>query len=306
MGFYITSGVLAFFYWHLRPIIEAGRLFKVYSPLYRLDDDATPYATNKSEYVEIYHKKIVKTYKVRPVIYDDPMDKDEMWEFLEDTYEYRESLIRAAQTSGKVDKYLLECIVYALIATGYATWIPNEYDSHSGHIELKDREKSFSDKKFLTAVMKIIHSRYKEIQVANGYFFGVVHKDFARIDAGNRLFKKSEELVPALSKYGYLLEVENRKTGAVKVLTIGEFLDHCRALVPEILDRIKGIGELNAEDLWKASMDINHRLSIQFTVDDVERELGIFHMTHGGTPEDAANRKKMMKDYHIKRDDLDN
>ena len=53
-------------------------------------------------------------------------------------------------------------------------------------------------------------------------------------------------------------------------------------------------------------MDINHRVSVRYTVDDVERELAIFAITHGVSKEDAVARKAMMKAFKIDRDDLDN
>ena len=41
-------------------------------------------------------------------------------------------------------------------------------------------------------------------------------------------------------------------------------------------------------------------------MDDVERELAIFELTHGNTKKDAAGRKEMMKKFKIRREDLDN
>ena len=47
----ISAGMLAFFYKHMRPIIEAGKLYKIFSPLYALDDKDHPFVANKSEMV---------------------------------------------------------------------------------------------------------------------------------------------------------------------------------------------------------------------------------------------------------------
>ena len=53
-------------------------------------------------------------------------------------------------------------------------------------------------------------------------------------------------------------------------------------------------------------MDINNRISVQYTFDYVKRELEIFNITHGTSKDDAAKRKAMMKAYKINREDLDN
>ena len=66
------------------------------------------------------------------------------------------------------------------------------------------------------------------------------------------------------------------------------------------------VGELNGEQLYDTTLDINNRVSIQYTVEDVERELAIFEMTHGNTKQNANDRKALMKKYKIKREDLDN
>ena len=66
------------------------------------------------------------------------------------------------------------------------------------------------------------------------------------------------------------------------------------------------VGELNADELRKTALDINHRVSARYNVDDVERELAIFAITHGVSKEDAVARKAMMKAFKIDRDDLDN
>ena len=66
------------------------------------------------------------------------------------------------------------------------------------------------------------------------------------------------------------------------------------------------MGELDGKELRQTTLDINHRISVQYTIEDVEWELDIFNMTHGDSKTDLLRRKKMMKEYKIKREDLDN
>ena len=69
---------------------------------------------------------------------------------------------------------------------------------------------------------------------------------------------------------------------------------------------IKFVGELRGDELRATTLDINHRISVQYTLEDVERELEIFNMTHGSGKNDVVKRKKMMKAFKIRREDLDN
>ena len=58
--------------------------------------------------------------------------------------------------------------------------------------------------------------------------------------------------------------------------------------------------------MFKTALDINNRVSIQYTVEDAEREMEIFRKLHGNGKKDMEARKKMMSEYKIARDDLDN
>ena len=111
--------------------------------------------------------------------------------------------------------------------------------------------------------------------------------------------------MPFYQKYGLKLTVKENDKQEIK-MTIGEFLDMCTKYTPKILTRFKGLGELNGKQLRQTTLDINNRISVQYTVEDVERELAIFDLTHGASKKNAADRKEMMKKYKIKREDLDN
>ena len=96
--------------------------------------------------------------------------------------------------------------------------------------------------------------------------------------------------------YGYEIVVEEKGKSPV-TMTIGEFWDSASKDVSKIIDRFKGVGEINAEDVFKASLDINNRISVQYTMEDVEKELEIFNIVHGPLKKDVEKRKKMMKEY---------
>lgn len=288
--------MLTFFYTYMRPIIEAGKLFKVYSPLYSLEDKDHPFVANKTEMVELYHKKIVKTYKIKLDGDKDYLSKSELYDFLTDTYDYRENLIRAARESGNVNKFLVESIIAYLTLFGI---VKNEND-------YKDINETFKNQKFIKSIMSKIQKKYKEIIVDNtGRFSGVADGKRVIIKVGKRFFRKTSDLIPIYLKYGYEITVKEKDKPEVK-MTIGEFLDNCMKLTPKIKTRFKGLGELNGDQLFSTTLDINNRVSVQYTVDDVERELAIFELTHGNSKKSAENRKKMMKEYKINRDDLDN
>lgn len=295
-GYFISAGILAFFYTHMRGIIEAGKLYKVYSPLYSLNDKEYKFAADKSDLIKIYHKKIVKNYKIKPINDKSYMSKDEFKEFLLDTYDYRDTLIRASKESGKINKFFLERIIANLTLTGVI----------SDETNYMDNEVAFSNQKLIKTIMSDIQKKYKEVVVdKTGRFYGPVEGKFTSIKIGGRFYKKTADLIPVYKKYGYKLIVEENSKAPVE-MTIGEFLDACCKLTPEIAHRFKGLGEINHNELNETTMEINNRSSILYTIDDVERELEIFNMIHGGSKKNIQDRRDLMKTYKIKREDLDN
>lgn len=66
------------------------------------------------------------------------------------------------------------------------------------------------------------------------------------------------------------------------------------------------MGELNGDQLKQTTLDINHRVSVRYTIDDAEEALRILTLTHGSSKESAQGRKELMRIFKINRDDLDN
>ena len=200
-GAYISSGILAFFYKYYRPIIEAGKVYKVFSPLYALADKEHPYVANKAEMVQLYHEKIMKNYKIRIKGYDKFMSKNEIYDFLMDTYDYRENLIRVAKDMGNVNKFLIESIIAYLVLAGIVR-SADDYD---------DLKETFKNQKFIKYLMCNIQKKFKEITLDDGTILsGVIDGKFCSVNVSNRFIRKTTGLIPVISEYGYILEVQEK------------------------------------------------------------------------------------------------
>ena len=120
------------------------------------------------------------------------------------------------------------------------------------------------------------------------------------------LMRNAAKLFPIYDRYGYKIQIQNKNGGDKKSVTLLEFLNLTARYEPTIRGRYKGLGEMNASDLKKTVMDINTRMSIQFTVDDVENELEVFNKLLSDKKAYAEKRKRMMEAYIIDPEDLDN
>ena len=289
--------MIVFIYTYLKPLIEAGKVYKVFSPLYRLDDKEHPFVVSKAEMVEVFQKKVAKHYKVTTES-GYKLDKDEMIEFLQDTYSYSTDLIRMAKNLGNVDKFLVEQIIALLTVSGYI---------RSGK-DFDDIDKLFNDQKFIKNFMSRIQEKFPEItaNTENHTLKGVVNGKFCSIKINKRFIRQAEDLIPIYRKYQYKLLVLEKGHENYVEMSIGEFLDQTTKLSAKILNRFKGLAELDAKDMFSTALDINNRVSIQYTLEDAEREVEIFNTLHGNSKKDMDARKKMMSDYKISKDDLDN
>ena len=304
-GYGISSGMIVFIYTYLRPLIEAGKVYKVFSPLYRIDDKEHPFVVNKSEMVELFQKKVAKHYKVQRVDNAYKFNKDDMIEFLQDTYDYSSNLIRISNNLGHVNKFLVERIIALLTVSG----IIHSTDSKQDTDMINDGLKSIlNNQKFIKEFMSLIQEKYPEVKLNSKTqtLSGVVDGHFCSIKINHRFIKQSEDIIPVIEKYNYLLNVQEKGKDENTIMTIGEFLDQTVKLSSKILTRYKGLGELNPDQMFKTALDINNRVSIQYTVDDAEREVEIFKKLHGSAKNDLKRRKEMMANYKINRDDLDN
>jgi DNA gyrase/topoisomerase IV subunit B len=303
-GFNISSILLAFFYVCLPDVVRAGKLFKVFSPLYKLDEKDNEFVINKHEMVEIYFKKIAKLYKIR-IGKGEWFDKKLTNQFLEDTYDYADSLERVVTSAGKTNKVLMEAVLAQFVL------------SSAKYINLKKRERIDIDalldnQKFVTDFMGKLSKRFKEITLDGNKVSAIIDKKMYQVRLSSGLIHKAVDMIQIYNKYGYIISVKNKKTDEERTMSISEFIDMCSTIYPHILHRFKGLGEINDSDLRKYSMDINNRVSVQYTMasleDDIKRayENEIMNVVHSQSGSYPNKRKEMIRDYNIRRDDIDN
>lgn len=289
-GHGITSGIGAFHAVCLPEIVKAGKLYKAVAPLYKIDNKEKPFVRDKREYVEVYQDKIIKNYSVSLSNDKKPLSKDELREFIFDTQEYSDELIRISKHFG-VNKFLIERV---------AAYIALNYDVNV------DMDELFSDNKFIIDFMDTIQKKFPEITHKGVHSLrGIIDGKYQSININNRFISSVEDLFPIYRKYGYSLSVKE-KNGEYIQCSIGEFLDNANKFKPRILIRYKGLGEASSKELWETTLNPDTRILIQLTMDDVEKDLEVFKKLHGQTPQDILARKEMMSNYKIKREDLDN
>ena len=307
-GYNITLGILGFLYQYMRPAIEAGRVYKVMAPLYRIKNKGKKemdYVTRRSDITEIFFKNVTKAYKVY-LLKNAGFDKtptpvqevknDDLYEFLDATRDYKSKLELLADTSGEISPRFLECVLSLLTNVGGLSHTMSEDELH----------KVLDNQKFITKFCTLLQRFYPEATLEGHIVQGTVEGVYLVLDVNLRLLKRARDLLSVYNRFGYRIQTVEKGKDSAKVMSLLEFLTIIKRYDPDIRGRFKGLGELNPEELWETVLNINNRTSIQYTVDDVEKEMEIFQKLLSDKKKYASLRKDMMKKYRIAQEDLDN
>lgn len=292
----ITSAIAAFFMKCLPQVVEAGYLYKALPPLYKIKDgNKEKFVHDKEEYVDLYLDKVVKNYEIAILAHGKEfINKKDFKEFLFDTESYLRDL-SSVSNHYRISKFLIERVASFLV------W---KYPTIDSTFDIGERLK---DQKFVTELMATIQKLYPEIKFNDKdcALFGVAEGHFGSIELNSKFMRKITPLLDTYKKYGYTLLVKENNE-PVKDLSIGMFTERYQKYIPKISQRFKGLGEMTPEDLYATTLDPYSRVLIQLTSEDLKKEMKVFDVLHGKKKKDKELRKKMMREYHIKPDDLDN
>ena len=301
-GFHITSLQCAFFMRAFIELVKAGMVYRSVPPLYRIrDGKKTMLVKNNGEITKIAYDKINKHVtistltrvpgKKKPI--RTSLSKKELLQFIEDTSEYMEVLDDGAFYH-RANKLMVEHII-AYIRMNF---MKSDDDIEAG---LKRALKPANLVKFNDD----IQMKFPEIMIRpEGIVTGTVDYKNQSFVLNKNTIEMYEDLFPVYTKYGLVLYVEE-DTAPGREMSISEVLALMSAYFPKKEQRFKGLGESTPDEI-KTFMDPNTRTLIRLTVDDVDRDYDIFEMLHGSGQKNESRRKKMMSEYVLRREDLDN
>lgn len=272
-GFNMTSLLSTFFLCFMPDLVKAGMLYKAKAPLYILKDSKNKYILSKVEYYKIFADKVVEN----TTLIDSKgkkLSNEDMHALIDSNKDYLlelEPLTQYFYTNP-------ELIEFTLLHA----------PSPKFNYVLKKRFPELTYDEATNVIQGSIDGVYQYL-VADQAFF----------DKCERLTK----LIKDVNKSDIYYTMESN--GYKSLTSLGMFFKNTKKYLPEIEDRIKGLGELDGEVMWETTLNPANRELIRLTIDDLERDLNTVKVLHGP---DSKLRKAFMIDNNHKfnRDDLDN
>ena len=293
-GAHIRTLLLTFFYRQMPALVEGGFVYIGQPPLYRLgrgkkeqyflDDDEL----NNHLYEQAGKMLTIKTEN------NELIDSSEMKSLLEKLTNYKRITDYLARMN--IWKELLFFMLENNILSA---------DQFEDEEVVKNLKESLDDKNTIKG--KIRTCRWR----SSCYEFDIAIKDKAHISVvfGPHIplineYRKALRLYPEIEKYLKISFTIDNGSKEIEAAGWEELIDLVKkeSFKGNNLQRYKGLGEMNPEQLWDTTMNPDNRKLLKVTIDDVEKADDIFTTLMGDKVEP---RREFIQNHALEVADLD-
>ncbi len=302
-GSHIRTLLLTFFYRHMRPMIENGRLYIAQPPLFRSKKgNSIQYIKDENEMEQHLINEGSKK-----LIYEVPKNKNDINQISNNELIKLLNLCKIVQ---KLVERLTRRIENTLVIEQAAVIAALKADSYN------DSDFGKQIAKYLELRLNTIESNQWKVIYENSYLEIIyLHRGVEKKYIINRDFlftpeaKSLNELRKSLMEnFGIL------KNGSAGILKYGEIKYKINGpvdLIERVIDigkqglqinRYKGLGEMNPDQLWETTLDKNFRSLLMVKLDEVDQANEIFETLMG---EATEGRKNFIQENSLKVANLD-
>ncbi len=307
-GSHIRTLLLTFFYRHMKPMIDQGRLYIAQPPLYRIKKgNSTVYKKNNEDMDEYLIQEGLKDLLLLK-----PLNKNELSQIAgEDLKE----LIKLSKKAKELIIPLLRrldnptIIEHTAIVKGLnednlkdnkigpeiARLLELRLNAISSFSEKKWEVKYFSEKLEISRTLRGFTEKY------------IIDQSFIVTPEAKQLDLMRDRLMDNF----YILEKENARAGILKGKSNNYDIHGPIDLIDRILEigksgiqinRYKGLGEMNPDQLWETTLDRNERSLLMVKIKEIDQANKIFDDLMGDLTE---GRKNFIAENSLKVVNLD-
>jgi len=299
-GSHIRTLLLTFFYRQMPDLVDKGYLYIAQPPLFRVGSRKSGvYLKNEEEYADYLVKRITGQKEVFLNGRDEPLKEDEFYSFLTDLTDYYgvvsmlkkrdfdTDLLLFLIKNGVKDKFFLEdknhfkSLSDDLIQKGY---VPGEVEY--------DQERNIYEMDIYTKDNNILVLRVGRELLRTADYQRMV-KDYGKI--------KDMDLPP------FRISAKQSDAQKKKEFVMADTTDLFEFIMSEAkkgiaVQRYKGLGEMNADQLWETTMNPDKRIMLQVDIEDAEKADEIFTLLMG---EEVEPRRNFIQKHALEVSSLD-
>ncbi|MCV2518577.1 MAG: DNA topoisomerase (ATP-hydrolyzing) subunit B [Candidatus Lightella neohaematopini] len=298
-GLHIRTLLLTFFYRYMPDIIKNGYLFIAQPPLFKIKHN------NKEMYIN--NNDDMNVYRINLAINNT--------KFFIDNKEVCRKLLFTIINNYLMIKRKLKNIKYSYYERliKYLLYQPILTINHFNNLEVLN--------KWVLSLIKLVNNNEKimfinnyKIYKNNNFYYEIllfiivygkvrhllINKDFVNSEEYKIIFNIKSKININLDSNIYVIHNKNNKNTSSLEEAIKWLLNEsCKDLV---IQRYKGLGEMNADQLWKTTMDPNKRCISQITINDISIANNLFNILMG---DDVILRKKFIEQNSLEAINID-
>lgn len=272
-GARICSLLCLFFVIHMPEIIEKGYLYRALPPLYSVNNNGKKeFVRSKAEGVELTEKRIRNVFDIE--LNGNKLSSKDVSALLMMNSQYVEEVEKLA---GKLPLHpeIVEFIGRFEGKPDFDTSLVKYFPEMEYDKETQSVKGIHEMSRWVVVVDEVLHLQLKTIQK----FIRDVNKEVMEYD------------------------IIDKKTKIKKRVTLYQLLKLVKQYEPKVIKRFKGLGEMEAEELWETTLNPANRTLIRFTMEDALKAADQFKILHGP---DSEPKKKLLEHFKMNRDDFDN
>lgn len=298
-GSHIRTLLLTFFYRHMPDLIERNFVYIAQPPLYRVSrKKMSQYIHSEREMDEYLLNLGVSDLHIRMASHNSILEKSEVKSLLESTLGV-ETLISSLERKGIPFREFLQARNENGVLPRY-------------QVHLEGKPKYLYSREEFAEVKRLDIERQKALfEEASGLTFSPKPLHYLELYEEEKLDKLKANLVEfslTIDQYlvaeGKILDIIDERGEETPIYTLKELIDFLRENGRKGIEiqRYKGLGEMNAEQLWETTMDPAKRTLIRVTIPDAAAADYMFSMLMG---EEVAPRRAFIETHALSVKNLD-
>ncbi len=292
-GAHIRTLLLTFFYRYMKDLIINGHLYVAQPPLFRLKRyNKEYYVNNKKDFLK---KKLLLSFKDVNLYNKNNELIINTINLVKYSYLYIKIYNLLFNKEDILLNYFLNELMFfdkiiLLNNESHIIWLKKFLFNLNKNIDLNKNEffgkLFYDDKKMINFIFYKKDNYFKKNILLNNFFLNNHYNDLFELGKKLYFFRKKIDFFIFLNKKKYIIKDFYYLINLVQKKTKKKIF----------IQRYKGLGEMNPDQLWKTTMDPKNRLMLKISIKDVIKADNLFKILMG---EDVKSRKNFIEKNYI-------